>query len=418
MRLNLPLFIFLVVCTSASATELGIIGASVSPGSSQVSVAMSVPNPPIASGTTAAAQWAIEIDDSTGAQIPGVAVTDVAIATTPSGARTNIVILTITASAPLQGWSSVVVTYKEGGSHSYHFVGQPKEKPKTIVGADSKNDADVYVSGSYSPSINSPAQYSYDVAVGYGLPYFTQKNPSLGRLGFSATASADQRPNVDPDSYYLGLFWQAYPVRIAHGLLQGMLLQVDMGGEFALKKLGDATTRTTNYLAPAPRLLFPLRLFPFPNHGVGPVFVTVKPLIGLDVGKNFENAQQPNGSGTILRPVAGADFNATYKAKKPFLYSLTLSSSWRGRYPMRSEIDTTSKYDSTKQDYDFSFNLTKKPRNHITSKVEWKWSEFFAITLSHELGAEPPIFNYVDQSVSVGFTFSASFAKDGVQRRQ
>lgn len=418
MRLNLAALTVLIACGSVSATDLAILRASLDPGNKEVSVEMSIKNPPIPTGgASAAAHWQIEIDDAKGTPISDVLISNVALMTV-GGTPTDNVILKLTTTASLQNWSAVVVTYKDGGSHAYHFVGRPGVKRKTIVGADSKDDADVYAKGSYSPSINSPAQYSYDVAVGYGLPYFTPRNPSLGRLGISTTASADKRKNIDPDSYYAGLFWQVYPVRMPHGVLQGVLVQVDTGGEFALKKLGNETTRTTNYLAPAPRLIFPMRLYPFPNHGGGPVFATLKPLIGFDGGKNFENAVQPNGSGAIARLVAGADFDVTYKPKKPFLYSLTLSSSWRGRYPRHLEIDTTSKYNATKQDYDFSFNPTKKPRNHVTSKLEWKLSEFFGITVSHEIGAEPPVFNYVDQSVSIGFTFSALFAKDGVQRRQ
>jgi hypothetical protein len=420
MRIRSALVIFATLIGFAGAADIAIMGVSVDPRDRQVTVRMSIVDPPIHTGQSAGAEWSVEIDDSNGKPIPGTAVTTVDIGRTPAPIRapTNEIILTLSPSLTLNGWTAAIVTYKDGSSKTYHFVGQPADKPKTIVGADSKDNADIYVNGSYSPGIHSPAQYSYDVAIGYGLPYFSQYHPARGRLGFSVTGAADKRPNLDPDSYYAGAFWQAYPVRMPHGPLQGILFQLDSGGELTRKKLGDANTKTSNFLAPAPRFEFPVRLYPWPGHSVTGVFLTVRPILGLDWGHNFQNPLQPEGSGLMARRMAGGDFLLTYKPKKLFLYSLSISSSWRGRYPWRKEIDTTSVYNPTKLDFDYTFKLTTKPRNDVSSKLDWKWTEFFGLTLAHELGAVPPLFNYVDHSVTLGLTFSGSFAKDGVQRHQ
>jgi len=400
------------------ATDLAIVRASVAPRFHEVTVEMSVLKPPIHTGADAGSEWIVEVDDENGKPIPGVTVNNVTIATTPAGIVTDNVILKLPESLSLAGWSAVIVTYKGGGSKTYRFLGTPAEPPKTIVGADSKDDADVYVNGMYSPRIKSPAQYSYDVAIGYGLPYFSQTHPERGRIGFSVTGAADARPNLDPDSYYAGAFWQAYPIRTPHGPLQGVVFQLDSGGELTRKKLGDIQSKTSSFLAPAPRLEFPLRVYPLPAHGVSGVFLTLRAIAGFDYGKNFQNVQQPDGSGMMARGLMGLDFLLTHKPKKPFLYSLSISSSWRGRYLLRKEIDTTSAYNPTKQDFDYTFDLTTKPRNHISSKLDWKWTEYFGLTVSHELGAMPPLFNYIDNSVTIGLTFSGSFAKDGIQRRQ
>jgi len=417
MRIRSNFFLLVVlagIAVSAGATEWAIVSASVRPRSCEVFLQVSVRNPPIDTGDGLDKQWAVEVDDGEGKVIPGTRV----IRVTVSPTAPNIVILKLPDTLTLAGWSQVFLTYNPGGPKTYRFLGKPADKPKTIVGADSKDSADVYVSGSYSPRIGSPAQYSYDVAIGYGLPYFNKRDPALGRAGFSVTGAADQRPNLDPDSYYAGAFWQAYPMRTPHGALQGAVFQLDSGGELTRKKLGDAKTKTSNFLAPAPRLEFPLRLYPWPGQSVTGVFLTLRPIIGVDWGRNFQNPSQGDGSGLMARAMAGADFSLTDKPKKPFLHSLSVSSSWRGRYPWRKEIDTTSKYNPTSQDFDYSFGLTTKPRNHITSKLDWKWAEYFGLTASHELGAQPPLFNYVDHSVTIGLTFSGSFAKDGVQRRQ
>jgi hypothetical protein len=414
MSLRLACITAAISAATGGATDLAIVRASVAPGAHQVEVQMSVRNPPIKTGSTAGADWTIEIDDASGKAVPGVTVTNVTIAT---GANDH-VILQLPATLALAGWSRLFVTYNSGNSKTYRFLGKPADKAKTIVGADSKDSADVYINGSYSPRIGSPAQYSYDVAIGYGLPYFSQAQPALGRIGLSIMGAADKRPNLDPDSYYAGAFWQAYPVRTPQGPLQGVVFQLDSGGELTRKKLGSAHTKTSDFLAPAPRFEFPMRLYPWPGHSVTGVFLTVRPIAGLDWGHNFQNALQPDGSGLMARGMAGSDFSLTYKPKKPFFYSLSISSSWRGRYPLRKEIDTTSVYNPAKQDFDYTFNVTRKPRNHVSSKLDWKWTEFFGITVSHELGAVPPLFNYTDHKVTVGFTFSASFARDGVQRRQ
>lgn len=411
MRICLTFIALMLLGALASGTELSMLKAHVSPNSHQVSVLMSVPAPPIQTGAFGD-QWEVQVQIADGTPVT-VTVENVTIATTPAGVQTNEVILTLSDGVSLAGWTSVLVTYKPGGPTTYRFLGTPSDKQKTIVGADSKDDADVYLSGTYSPRIHSPAQYSYDIAVGYGLPYFSQAHPDWGRVGFSITGTADQRPNLDPDSYYAGALWQAYPVRKAFGVIQGVVFQLDIGGEFARKKLGDSKTKTSNFLAPSPHFDFPIRVY----SGSG-VFVTMRPMVGFEYGENFQNEQDPHGSGFLARWLLGTDIALTYKPKKRFLYSISLSSSWRGRYLQQKEIDTTSVFNPATQDFDFTFNVTKKPRNHVQSKLDWKWTEFFGLTASHEFGAVPPIFNYVDHSVSIGFTFSAAFAKDAVQRRK
>jgi hypothetical protein len=414
MKICLTFMALMFFGALASATELSILKAHVSPNSHEVSVLMSVQAPPIQTGAVGD-QWEVQVQVADANPV-NVTVENVTIATTKRGVETvetDEVILKLPDGMSLAGWTSVLVTYKPGGPKTYRFLGTPSDRPKTIVGADSKDDADVYLSGTYSPRIHSPAQYSYDIAVGYGLPYLSQTHPDRGRIGFSITGAADQRPNLDPDSYYAGALWQAYPVRTAFGALQGVVFQLDIGGEFARKKLGDSKTKTSNFLAPSPHFEFPIRLY----SGSG-VFVTMKPIIGFEYGENFQNEQAPHGTGFLARWLVGTDTVLTCKPKKRFLYSISLSSSWRGRYLQEKEIDTTSVFNPTTQDFDFTFNVTRKPRNHIQSKLDWKWTEFFGLTASHELGAVPPIFNYVDHSVSIGFTFSAAFAKDAVQRRQ
>jgi hypothetical protein len=404
--------LMLVLEALAWATDLAIVKAYVSHNTHEVFVTFSVTAPPIDEGPAAAGQWEVQVQigDGTAATIT---VQDVRIATSPAGVKTDIVILTLPNDAPLDGWSSVLVTYKPGGPKTYRFLGTPRDKKKKVVGADSKDDADVYLSGTYSPRIHSPAQYSYDVAVGYGLPYYSSNHANWGRPGLSIIAAADQRPNVDPDSYYAGALWQAYPKPLPSGILQGIVFQLDLGGEFARKKLGSSKTKTSNFLGPSPRLDFPLLLYR--RNGV---FVTATPTIGLEWGTNFQNEVDPHGSGAFQRWLGGADVAFIYKPKKPFRYSFSLSSGWRGRYLQKQEIDTSSVFNPSTQDFDFSFSLTKKPRNHIQSKFDWKWSEFFGLTASHEVGAVPPIYNYVDHSVSVGFTFSAAVASERVLRRK
>jgi hypothetical protein len=409
--MNLRLFIACAAlfCASAGAAQLAIVRAAVVPRFQQVEVQLSVKT----GVSTKPADWTIEIDDANGHAIPGVTVSSVTVSLTAP----DHVILQLPNTLSLAGWSQVFVTYQPAGLLTFRFLGKPADKPKAIVGADSKSNADVYLNGVYSPRIGSPAQYSYDVAIGYGLPYWSKDRPALGRLGFSITAASDHRKNLDPDSYYAGLFWQAYPVVVPHGILQGIVYQMDFGGEFAKKKLGSQT-KTSNFLAPAPRFEFPMRLYPLPGHALTGVFATLRPIAGFDWGHNFQNAAQPDGSGLMARGLAGADFAITYKPKKPFLYSLSVSSSWRGRYLFEKEVDTTSVYSPAKQDFVYAFGLSSKPRNHISSKLDWKWTDFFGLTITHELGAVPPLFNYVDHSVTIGFTFSASFAKESVQRRQ
>jgi hypothetical protein len=399
--------------TLAHADDLSIKSCTAAPSLKAVEIVMSTVNPPIGTGSAAAKDWTVEIKDANGDAIPGLAVTDVTIAST----ATDHVILSVPGAPSLVGWSEVFVTFRQSGTKTLRCLGQPPDKPKKISGADSKDGADVYLMGSYSPRIGSPAQYSYDVAIGYQLLRFSKDRPQIGLLGLSILGSADQRKNLDPDSYYAGVFWQAYPVWVPRWPLQGVVFQLDTGGELSRKDLGENKTKTSDYLAPSPRFEFPMRLFP-PFGSVKHTTLMLRPILGVDWGKNFQNALQPDGSGLIARGLAGADFVLTYKTKKAFRYSFTLSSSWRGRFPWRKEIDTTSVYNPATADFDYTFQVTRKPRNHISSSFEWKWTEYFGISVTHELGALPPLFNYVDNSVTIGFTFSAKLGNRGVLRRQ
>jgi hypothetical protein len=407
------LLIILAALSAAAHADNPISRCMVDPGAKEVSLEMSAPNLLIDTGPVAAKQWTVEIKGAKDDLVPNVAVYDVTIP--PKAAR--YIILKLSSAMPLKDWSEVYVAYQPNPANTFRCIGQPPDKGKPIAGADSKDSADLYLQGSYSPRIGSPAQYSYDVAIGYGQP-ISKNHARVGLWGVSITGTADQRPNLDPDSYYAGALWKAFPALDHRGPLQGIVSQVDMGGEFARKKFADTQTKTSNFLAPAPRLEFPMRLYPKRGESLHRTTLMLRPIVGFDWGHNFQNALQPDGSGLMARALAGGDFVLTYSTKRAFRYSFTVSSSWRGRYPLRKGIDTTSVYNPSKQDFDFTFQVTRKPRNDVSSKFTWKWTEYFGLTVSHELGALPPLYNYVDHSVTVGLTFSARLVNRGIQRRQ
>jgi hypothetical protein len=268
-----------------------------------------------------------------------------------------------------------------------------------------KQKADLYISGTYSPAINSDPQYSIDGSVGL-MWDLSGEHPEYGQLGFLGAVKTDKRKKVDPDSYRLFLAYQNTPVSKFHGPLQGVLFTwLPAGVEF------DRKADNVNFIT-APSLDFPIRLFPKFIRATTEPMAVLTPTVGFEAGHNFHNAVTPDTGRGVFRGVAGASLIFRFNPKLPGFKGVELSSSYALRLPALREIYTlTKKVDG--KDVDDPF-LGKNPRHYAKTDLNFKLTDAFSFTIKHEYGAIPPAFRKVDNKLSFGFTYGIRQLRNGV----
>jgi hypothetical protein len=286
--------------------------------------------------------------------------------------------------------------------------------PKTFfIGAKSPQDANISITGSYSPAIGSPPQYSIDSSGTLAVPI--GKSPR-DYLGGAAAVKTDKRAAVNPDSYSAALIYQRV-------LWSPPLLSDQEVSSYAASSEGPPTRRVEgavlnwyvsgvefdhkatnlNYISAA-AVSFPVRILPIrPIVNDTKVLSSMTFIGGIETGDNIENAVRRDGLGYILRGYAGADFAGVANVPKSWhLKGITLASSYRVRVPSTSEVFTRTKTNATTgKTVDVPF-LSTQARHHLQSELDFNLSDSFSITVKHEYGEMPPAFRLVDNSVTIG----------------
>jgi hypothetical protein len=281
---------------------------------------------------------------------------------------------------------------------------KPTKPASELKPASGKQNADLYISGTYSPAINSAPQYQIDSSANL-MWDIDRKKTSYGQLGFLAAVTTDKRKEVDPDSYRVFGAYQGVPVAKWYGPVQGVLFTwLFAGAEF------DRKANNINFIT-APSLDFPTRIFPkIINAGTVPMAIFV-PTIGVEAGHNFRNVVTPDGRG-VFRGVIGGTFLFRFNPKIPGFKGVELSSAYKLRLPAIDEVFTSTKMVNGKA-VDVPF-LSSKPRHYIKEQLDFKLTDAFSLTLKHEYGAIPPAFRMADHKASVGFTYSLRQTRDGL----
>jgi hypothetical protein len=295
-----------------------------------------------------------------------------------------------------------------------------KQNPDRLVAATSKQNAAVYFSGLYSPAIGSPAQYSIDAVVNPQF-HLTSDNPCEPSLGFNAQIETDKRPTVDPDSYTVSPSFSTFLLGCgadskSHFSGRSWLLTWNIvGPEF------EAKGKDLNVVS-APMLSDFFRLWPLPSRATTTkeLFTAyLSPTFGLEFGTNTKNGLDPNGSGTILRGVAGADISARFLLPKTFfIKKVMLSSSYRARIPAFAEISTNTVMVPGSTNPKDIYSLSTATRNHVQSELDFMFTDAWGITLKQQYGRIPPAFRLVDNTASAGLVFMFSQAGNSKQKGQ
>jgi hypothetical protein len=267
-----------------------------------------------------------------------------------------------------------------------------------------KGDCDIYVTGSYTAAVGGSPLYSIDSFGGYMHSIVEKKN--YGKFGFYGQVQEKSSSNADPDSFLAYLDYQYVLNNGARfGPLQAPIFNYRLAGS-EFNKNGKEVNFVTS-----PMLTFPLRLSPKLNGPVTPGITF--PLVNLTLGTEFVDVK-----GSVLAPtdrwhtrgLIGATFAAGIPVKKPFLYSVQLTSSYQLRLPSAPEIffdpkfapinSTTGKRGTTPP------MLGTQPRHYVDTKLTYNFVQWFGLTIEHTYGSLPPSFVKTNHTVSIGLTFT------------
>jgi hypothetical protein len=315
----------------------------------------------------------------------------------------DIISLTPSDPAPVKNAAQLIVRF---GEKDIALVSLTQPSPGPVVKPTSnKQSSDLYLSGTYSPAINSSPQYQLDGFVAL-MKDIDANHLNYGQAGVVGSVITDKRKQVDPDSYRIFGAYQNPLSSEWHGPLQGVLLTWLVGGAEFDRKGKDA-----NFIT-APYLDFPIRLFPKVIHATTEPMAILTLTTGIEAGYNFHNAVSPDAGRGIFRGVAGGNLLFRFNPKLPGFKGVELSSAYTVRLPAVDEIFTSTKLvDGQSVDVPF---LGNKARHYIKQELDFKLNDFFSLTFKHEYGALPPVFRMVDHKASVGFAFSLRQVRDGV----
>ena len=261
------------------------------------------------------------------------------------------------------------------------------ESPKTGAGADftkakGKEDADIYFSGLAAGARGSKPLYSFESKVGYLF--------SLGRkgaIGPRAEVNAASESNIDPDSIKAAV---SYEKAFVFGPARGLILRSDaLGVEF------DKENRNRNLMTElnGTLVLPPARL----NDNT---FAAIDFMTGFEGGHNYRHTlDEDNGLGGLWRWKFG--INVYFVALKPPRVFKRID--FNAGYNVRL-LHTAEPFTETIGGEEMT-RLTKKPRHHVSSNLDFMFSDALGISLKYQYGSLPPAFKLVNHSASVGLTF-------------
>lgn len=328
--------------------------------------------------------WVINIESTNRSPLPKNTIT-------PSKAELNLVcedkLITLTLSSDDASLfdsqtNKIIITYKQGNFPDVRF-NRPEEEEerrrKTYTAAKGKDDADIYLFGSATGAHKSKPIYSIDAKLAY---YWDLK--AAGAIGPQFTFTSDEGSDVDPDSITAKL---AYENIFILGPARYLFLNIDaVGGEF--DKEGD----TKNFISGLRAKYVPRSVFLSENN-----IAAIDFSFGVEGGRNFKNAVDPDGSGGIFRLNLGAA--AHFVALAPGKFKrIFINADYFVRLPQRREIFIEKIGD------DDVFTLRKRARHLVAADVDLMFSDAFGITIKYQYGSMPPSFKLMDHKVSAGFT--------------
>jgi hypothetical protein len=302
-------------------------------------------------------------------------------------------LLTITLKDPIvTGFSRVDITCDRGKAP--HFSLEPASPPTThwITPAKTKDDADVYISGTFAPAQGTSPSYTIDSKGKYTMLSFGRNGSStLSALG---QISTDNKKTADPDSFTWSIPVQrVFPSNYS---LQWSTIGMELNKKASAINLVSAPSATAS-------IVHPFIVKDKEHPGVSKIAASwgMDLTGGLEFGDNLRNAfavanKSDQGEGWFLRGVPSA---SVYLIIPQVLHlsKITLSSSYTARIPTRDELFLETRHQTTPLPL-----LTSQTRHYIQNSLQFMFTDYFGIQIKHTYGSLPPAFSFVQNSGSIG----------------
>ena len=268
-----------------------------------------------------------------------------------------------------------------------------------LSSADTKDDSDIYLFGSFLAGYSTKPLYTIDAKVNWVPEIKTTGN----MFGVEATLSTNSdssppvdRSRIDPDSITAAL-------ALRHRIHQLSLDINPLEGQFSRKYPASdlITAGTIKWVS-----------HPVYDHGQAVVFY---PFIGYELGKNLNKPsilfKQPvnlSPYDNITRALFGAHaafllFKKSVTADSP--YRLAIQADYTTRVLFTPEPFVTSGYSGS--DHTSIVSVRANARHYVECGIAYNASDLFGIEAKYKFGSLPPLFEFVEHQVVIGITFKA-----------
>lgn len=299
----------------------------------------------------------------------------------------------------LTEYSRVDVTF--GGANIPYATLLPGTTPKTpvVTAAKTRNDADIYISGTVTPSVGAKPSYSIDSSLKYTLRQWGENS-----LFAAGQVKTDNRPTADPDSF-------SWSVGYRLTLPPSYQFEWDLAGMQMDKK-----ANALNFYS-APKFVWNVQhVFKGKEKTkkTGETYQSPDVLVGIDLaagmefGDNFRDdftITNNSGLGAFARGVPAASayllIPRIWRFKK-----INLSSSYTGRIPTTDELFLETRHHTTPVPM-----LTSNTRHYLQDDLQFMASDYFGFEIKQQYGSLPPAFSFVDNRVSIGLVFQLKQGK-------
>jgi hypothetical protein len=345
-----------------------------------------------ASPGNCAPMWDVVVTDSTGSSSKPC----VTAALNPVGHLSSLGLVTLTINPALPAnFSRVDVTFRKGENPHVSFNASKKPKKLLVSPAKSRDDADVYISGSVAPAVGSGPTYSIDSNGKYIIR-------SLGQTGATTLSAVgdiktDNRPTADPDSFHWGIpiqhvsaNWYAY---------QWSTIGMDFDKKAQAMNLVSAPNFTFilnhDFKKPDPKI-----------NGVDDIVASIglNLTVGAEFGDNLRNDfavvnKNDKGETPFFRGVPAISAGLVIP-QILHLNKISVTSNYTARILTRDEL-----FLETRNTKDPIPKLTSGTRNYLENNIQFMFTEYAGFQIKHKFGTLPPAFKFVNHSVSIGLVF-------------
>jgi hypothetical protein len=286
----------------------------------------------------------------------------------------------------------------------------PAKKKAEFAAAKSKDDADLYLFGSFLAGYSTKPLFVIDAKGNWMWP---RENWSFGINSAISTNTSAQTPvdrtRIDPDSITGAFSIQRRIDWHAPGI-EGIDLNLQpLQGEFSRKtSSSDLVGSALAKLVTKPHKVFGKKHW-----------IAAYPSAGYEAGHNLNQPsvllKQPvnlSGWNAISRAVVGINGEFYWLSKKPTAddtWRFTIDASYQDRFLFTTEPFITVA--DIKAMPVYSIVLNRNPRPEAEAHITWNISSYFGLQVQYKYGSLPPLFEFVDHQATIGLTLKAKHAQ-------